>query len=309
MPIPLILGAGILASTGVGLIKGAKGVSNLVDANDIISRSENRLEKKRDSLNNLRIDANDELRNLGQLKIDIFGTQIKHLFDTIRKVKDAGSKLSDFNQTITEQEYLEISKGVTASLELENGLLSGVAAGTLTGMGAYGSVGLLASASTGTAISTLSGAAAKSATLAWLGGGSLASGGLGMAGGTMVLGGLVTGPALAITGFHLAGKGEKALTKAREFEARSEVNISAIGLMEVGVKAIITNALEVQMVLLETVKRFEKIKVDDNSNPQAFQTMMALGISLKKILDQPILNSEEKAVQGIRYKCEGYLEI
>lgn len=43
-------------------------------------------------------------------------------------------------------------------------------------------------ASTGTAISSLSGAAATNATLAWLGGGSLAAGGGGMAAGTAVLG-------------------------------------------------------------------------------------------------------------------------
>lgn len=43
-------------------------------------------------------------------------------------------------------------------------------------------------ASTGTAISSLSGAAATNATLAWLGGGSLAAGGGGMAAGSVVLG-------------------------------------------------------------------------------------------------------------------------
>ena len=57
---------------------------------------------------------------------------------------------------------------------------------------AYGAtvtaVGALATASTGTAISSLSGAAATNATLAWLGGGSLAAGGGGVAVGTAVLG-------------------------------------------------------------------------------------------------------------------------
>ena len=48
-------------------------------------------------------------------------------------------------------------------------------------------VGALATASTGTAISSLSGAAATNATLAWLGGGSLAAGGGGIAAGTVVL--------------------------------------------------------------------------------------------------------------------------
>jgi hypothetical protein len=49
-----------------------------------------------------------------------------------------------------------------------------------------GAVGALATASTGTAISSLSGAAANSAILAWLGGGSLAAGGGGMAVGAVM---------------------------------------------------------------------------------------------------------------------------
>lgn len=309
MPIPFIIGAGALAASGFGLTKGAKGVSDLSNASAIIERSQRALDLKRKELVSLNIDANDELRNLGQLKVDIFNNQIKHVVDTIKKVKNAGANIKNFDQIITANEFREIQKKVTASLNLESGLLSGAAAGALTGVGAYGSVGLLASASTGTAISTLSGAAAKSATLAWLGGGSLASGGLGMAGGTMVLGGIVTGPALAITGLHLAGKGEKALTQARECEARSAVNISAIEVMEVVVRATITNALEVQMVLLKTVQSFERIKVDDDSDLQAFETMLAVGKALKNILDQPILDLDKQPIKNIRYKCEGYLEI
>lgn len=309
MPIPFIIGAGALAATGLGLTKGAKGVSDLSTANSIVERSHRELDIKRKELINLNIDANDELKNLGQLKVDIFNNQIKHIVDIIKKMKNAESNIKNYNQTITDQEFVEIQKKVTASLELENGVLSGATAGALTGLGAYGSVGLLASASTGTAISTLSGAAAKSATLAWLGGGSLATGGLGMAGGTLILGGIVTGPALAITGLHLAGKGEKALTQARETEARCEANIAAIELMKIAVKAIIINALEVQIVLLEAVKRFEKIRVNDYSNEQAFQTMAAVGKAIKRILDQPILDEERQAVLNIRYKCEGYLKI
>lgn len=45
-------------------------------------------------------------------------------------------------------------------------------------------------ASTGTAIATLSGAAATKATLASIGGGTLATGGLGVTGGALILGGI-----------------------------------------------------------------------------------------------------------------------
>lgn len=309
MPIPFILGGMALAAAGVGVVSGAKGMSDISDANSIVELSELRLKLQRQVLEFSSSDANQELRNLGQLKVDIFSTQIKHIVDVLRKVKDASSKIENFNQIITEQEYIEMNKSVTAAIKIGNGIASGVTAGALMGMGAYGTIGMFGTASTGTTITLLSGAAANSATLAWLGGGSLATGGLGMAGGTMVLGGLIAGPALAITGLHLAGKGEEALTKARAVEARSDANIAKIELMEVAVKAITINALEVQKVLLETVKRFEKIKVNDASDLQAFQIMLAVGKSLKNILDQPILNSDGQAVQNIRHKCEGYLEI
>ena len=63
----------------------------------------------------------------------------------------------------------------------------GAVAGVSTALGAWALVGTLGTASTGTAISTLSGAAASNAILAWLGGGSIAAGGGGIAAGTMVL--------------------------------------------------------------------------------------------------------------------------
>jgi hypothetical protein len=73
-----------------------------------------------------------------------------------------------------------------------------------------------ATASTGTAIASLSGAAAANATLAWLGGGTLAAGGGGVAAGTTVLAGIsATGVGLLAVGvgagvmylFHLSDEG------------------------------------------------------------------------------------------------------
>ncbi|MEU7561930.1 hypothetical protein [Streptomyces eurythermus] len=73
-------------------------------------------------------------------------------------------------------------------------LAGGALAGSGAGAGTFVAVGAFAAASTGTAISGLSGAAATSATLAWLGGGSLAAGGGGMAVGTTVLSAIVAAP-------------------------------------------------------------------------------------------------------------------
>ena len=83
----------------------------------------------------------------------------------------------------------------TATLDtgMQVGILLGAKAAITGVVAAYGSAG------TGVAIGSLSGAAAKSATLAWLGGGSIASGGFGVAGGTVVLGGAVAVAAIALT--------------------------------------------------------------------------------------------------------------
>jgi phage-related tail protein len=63
-----------------------------------------------------------------------------------------------------------------------------------------------ASASTGTAISTLSGAAATNAALAWLGGGTLAAGGGGVATGALIVGAVTTlGVGTAIVGAGIIG--------------------------------------------------------------------------------------------------------
>ena len=89
-------------------------------------------------------------------------------------------------------------------------------------------VGALATASTGTAISTLSGAASTNAVLAWLGGGSIAAGGGGVATGTAVLAGITytaTGVvALVSTGLLASGIMAKKLTQAQAYS--SEVDIA-----------------------------------------------------------------------------------
>ena len=137
-----------------------------------------------------------------------------HLIDQNMSVKDAEKKIK--------AERVDMEKMTNALTSAVTGSLAGLAASG----GAYLGVGALATASTGTAISSLSGAAATNATLAWLGGGSLASGGLGMAGGMAVMGGLVAGPLLAIGGSIFASKAaekkEEAYENWKKVEAAAE---------------------------------------------------------------------------------------
>src|SRR5581483_4940344 len=113
----------------------------------------------------------------------------------------------------------------------------------------------LAAASTGTAISSLSGAAATNATLAALGGGSIASGGGGMALGATALNVVTAGPALLVTGFVIAGKGEKARTQARKTEADVAKAIAAMGITKATFAAIVARCDELESLLGSLVQR------------------------------------------------------
>lgn len=95
-----------------------------------------------------------------------------------------------------------------------------------------GTVAALATASTGTAISTLSGAAASNAVLAWLGGGSLAVGGGGMAAGSVVLAGITVGATAGVTilaaGIVVSTHYAKKLTEAKSYQKEAALAVAGL---------------------------------------------------------------------------------
>ena len=298
MALPFILAGAALLAGGIGVKKGIDAKEDFDRAERIGRRAKRNHEDAIESLESEREKTNQLFQDLGRLKVSIFSDQIKYLVDEIKKRKKAKSKMTGFEQMVEELNLPQMEKMVLGSLDIEKGLASGAASGALMGLGAYGSVGMLASASTGTAIASLSGAAATNATLAWLGGGSLAAGGFGMAGGMVVLGGLVAGPAIAITGFVMASKAEEALTKARDYESEVDQAIEKINSMEIVLKGLQANALEMRMTLTKLAKYFDECKSDVESNEQgAFERLLKCGSALKSVLDTPIM---EKNGEGVR---------
>jgi hypothetical protein len=167
----------------------------------------------------------------GQLQLNVKQLTIARFIDFLKSIGQKGSLDKRFLEGLEGFSIEQIEEYEAAALEAEQFATGGVqatVAATAAGQGTVGLIGLFGTASTGTAISGLSGAAAWNATLAWLGGGSLAAGGGGMALGTVVLGGITVGPALLIGGFVLAGQGEKALTQAREYEAKVNTEVAKI---------------------------------------------------------------------------------
>ena len=220
MPLPLLF-IGIAAATGgIGVGKTIKAGVDSYSANNINKSANQIIEEATNYINAQRMACGDSLKQLGEEKIFILNNNMTEFLDTFTKIKNV-----DFRETegllelsklkIDEQDFVELRELANFAISLAGGGVAGTAGGALAAFGAYGAAQALACASTGTAIASLSGAAATNATLAFFGGGSLAAGGMGMAGGAAVLGGLVAGPALLVMGFVAGAAAKKSLDQAK----------------------------------------------------------------------------------------------
>lgn len=217
MPLPLILGAAALVSAAYGAKKGYDGYQKHSEADDIVNAAKKHYGAKKETFDLQEKATTGALEVLGQEELNI-GQQFNE-FKTL--AEDLLKKLNSGRQ-----DKLEINIPKHKLQRVENysytaigvlGAATGAGvAGAAAGFAVYGGVMALGAASTGTAISSLAGVAATNATLAAIGGGSLATGGLGMAGGTAILGAAVAGPVLAIAGWAYDSHGEEALKNARK---------------------------------------------------------------------------------------------
>ncbi|MCQ2513289.1 MAG: hypothetical protein MJ092_07915 [Lachnospiraceae bacterium] len=219
MPLPLLF-IGVAAATGAtGAGTTIKGFIDQNSAKKLNQNSEARTAQAGERLETLRHQCGAALENLGKEKLRVLEESIHPFVHSFRQIKNVNFKdsigLEELHKLhIDEYEIKEMEEMASYASSLMKGATTGTIGGALTALGAYNAAGMFAAASTGTAISSLSGAAATNATLAFFGGGSLASGGLGMAGGTAVLGGLVAGPALLVLGMITSAKAGKNLENA-----------------------------------------------------------------------------------------------
>ena len=154
-----------------------------------------------------------------------------------------------FSQDNTNEHYIEAQNIIGLAEKVAEGglsidssalLTSGLGAGLGVGAGAVGLMTAFGSAGTGAALSSLTGTAYIHATLAALGGGTLASGGFGMVGGAMVLGAAVLGPAVAIGAIiaddQIKNNHQKALKRRHEAEQLKKESKLLFNKLDEGIK-------------------------------------------------------------------------
>lgn len=248
MPFPALVvwGAAALAA-GTGVVKTVKAVKDnnkaskySEEANDIVSKASRKAQEARER-------ARKSLEDLGQTKLNVIESTIKNFLENFRKIKNVNyTEIEDVSEfcglKLAPNNIVELTEMSEVASSVLSGTVSGVVSGAVAAYGAYGAVGLFASAGTGTAISSLGGAAASNATLAWLGGGTLAAGGGGVAAGTMVLGGIVAAPALLILGCVLGSKASKNLDDALSNLAEAKRYKEQMKLLRKVCKGIANNA-------------------------------------------------------------------
>lgn len=304
--IPIILGALALGTAAVGAIAGAEGIDNMNQAKKIGERAQKRHER---AVSKLQADwegTNKLAEEYGELQLDVMKRTIGRLVDFIeRNIGKANQSEKEFLEGldgISVQKIQEYKAAAIAAEQFFGGGAKAISAATAGYGGAMGLATSVGVASTGTAIGSLGGAAAWNATLAWLGGGSLAAGGGGMALGSLVLGGITVGPAVLIGGFVLAGQGEKALTKARKYEAEVNTAIAKIDAAKDFIKQVrrriselnhLVESLNERAVLgldeLESLPSFDK-----DRDVIKFQQVALLVKALAEIMKTPVLDSKGK---------------
>lgn len=326
MPLPFILAGAAIAAAGYGVKKGVDAKDDFDKAEKYNNKAQRIYDKAQKKLERERERTNSKLESLGKLKVSIYRGSLLNFVKVFEKIKniDFDDKLDlNLHFDVDKQDVLDIKNSVLKMEEMLGGTVAALGSGALAGFGALGGVSMLASASTGTAIASLSGAAATNATLAWLGGGSLAAGGFGMAGGMAVLGGIVAGPVLAVGGMMMASKAEEAKETARANLRKAEAAVEQMKAARVVLDGIYWRADEVITVLTPLNNKFVRhvIGISDiidrsvdyrtysNEEKQLVHITASLAQTVKNVCDAPIIDEDGEVTKKSKEVLEKAKEI
>lgn len=312
MPLPLLF-IGVAAATGgVGIGKSIKAGIDANNASRINKNANEMVQETTDWLNAQRFACGRSLGQLGEEKLYVINSSIVEFLDTFTQIKNVDFKdsegLDELRKLHIDQQDFEMLRSmVNFAGSIAGGAVAGTAGGALVAFGAYGAAQAFACASTGTAIASLSGAAATNATLAFFGGGSLAAGGLGMAGGTAVLGGLVAGPALMVVGFVAGAAAKKNLEKAYTNRAEAiqiveQLSTAALQCETIRRRTYVFYNLLARLdaYFLPLIYKMEDIFKEEGDDYKQYKpeskkviaSCASIAVSIKTVLDTPLLTDD-----------------
>jgi hypothetical protein len=252
MPLPVLLVAGGLVTVAAsGVAVGLDGLRRTSDAKKRVAVAREQVVSAASDAKAAWTEADKHVRAYGerqlQVQVDTLGAWAGWLEENERKVRQFEGHLVD-GVTVPPFDLPDLKLQVVEAQRMLSGGVSAGIAGALARQAALAGVRSLAAAGTGTAISGLSGVAAQNATLAWLGGGTIASGGGGVALGTIMANSIAGAPALLLAGLGLNVQGHRAQTRARQIEAECRIEAARLETQQ-----LLIERLEVRVAELEEV--------------------------------------------------------
>ena len=303
MFIPILIALAALGLGHAGVSRFQQGRRDLRQAKEITRQAESAQRQEIARFNGTVADCEQRLRRYAELQSHLVDGVLTDVMRLLQRLQQRGklagiptaAELMLTLDALQRQNREYLSWREAAPGMVRAGAMS-VAAGSTT---LYAATALGIS-STGVAISGLSGAAAHSATMAWLGGGSLAAGGGGMALGTWVLGGAVVAPAAFAGGTWMARQGARALTDAMELSAQVRVEAAKRRHLETHMDAVGRRLAELERAALSVEPRLraamskvrpEEFSPERRADVAALQATLALAKTLADILRAPIVES------------------
>lgn len=220
-------------------------ITHKEEIENLLNEAQTKYDTALNNFNKQKDKTADCLEELGKVKIkawsegmDSFVTNFS-AFNNIEIIKTVDTNVSFIGSSEEPQQMIvNMQQASLTASEVAKAGVAAVGSGALIGIASYGGAMMFGTASTGTAIAALSGAAKTNATLAFFGGGSKAVGGLGIAGGKLVLAGIVAAPVLAVAAVITSVKSKERLAEAKKIHAEAIDAAEKMNMMTTGMNGI-----------------------------------------------------------------------
>lgn len=316
IPAAIIAVGAVTGSGGVAL--GGMGLHDLRKASRQLNDARERYEQRHTCTEQRVAGTNERLESWGEEQKQALTDVVLRMGEFLRRherqVRESERQLVDgLDATIARVAGPE-GLNVDARLWV-GGAVASAAAAAGTNVAATTAATSIGAASTGAAISGLSGAAAKSATMAWLGGGALSAGGGGVALGATALNVLTLGPTLLVGGLMFKGQGKKAITQAEEQRAKIAVAIAELDTTDALLAAVGDRVGELSSLLskltgkaIPALDLLESEPFDPHIHTARFQQALALVVAVRDVAATPIIDesgelTEQSANLTVRYRA------
>jgi hypothetical protein len=299
MVAPLVIPLAVVIAAGASAA--GKGVADIAKARSLAKDARLRHEAMLAALESAHVPVHESVSDYGNQQLAAVTETVGRFADWIERNQMAVNRLGHDavdGVEVTVPELPEMKSEVMQARGWIAGGFAGASAAAAAPSVALMGVSAFGSAGTGVAISGLGGAAATNATLAWLGGGALATGGGGMAAGGVVLNLIAVAPAALIGGITVAIIGSKQKTSAKKYTVEVNVAIeniqSAISLLP----KVAERVAELSAVLRalvdraeESIDALEALSFDPDLHAPDFTKALQLVRGIREVVNTPLIDA------------------